>query len=213
MQTWPYIPALPAPWMNRRARLWRQWLITGQTRRFQLDFRTVTGGTSRGRASLHAYGLALRAEWHRRIEQGPAGPALRRADHPNYLGDRAVVRGLIDGWFALQIARAGGAVPHEAVEQETARLVHIFTGSDPAYPPIGGWNTQPLLGAALRHHYALPDGPFDTTLGNAFGAAGLSVLSVLQGAETGSIAPGQAVGQLKPIATQLVDALLGHANG
>ncbi len=210
MQTWPAIPLLPVPWMARRARLWRLWFLTGQAQRFQGDFRAVTGGMRRDRDRLRDYGWALRAEWRRRIEQGPAGPALRRADHHNYLGDRAVVRGLVDGWFALQIARAGGAVPHDAVEDETARLGRIFAGADPAYPVIGGWNTRALLGQALARAYAVPDGPMAAMVGDALGAAGLSVLDVLRGAEGGAIAPDQAVARLQTIATRLVDVLLGH---
>lgn len=213
MQTWPNVPPLPNPWMTRRARRWRMWLVTGQARRFQADFRASTGGPGRDRIRLREYGWALRAEWRRRIEQGPAGNALRRADHPNYLGDRAVVRGLVDGWFALQIARAGGAVPHNAIMDETVRLTHIFAGDDPAYPPIGGWNSQTLLGEELRRTFALPDGPFETTLSEAFGVVGLRVLDVLRGAEGGSIEPNAAVGQLQKLASHLADTLLGHANG
>lgn len=211
MQTWPTVPPLPHPWMARRARLWRFWLLSGQSRRFQSDFRAVTAGVRRDRSRLRDYGSALRAEWRHRIEQGPAGPALRRADHQNYLGDRAVVRGLVDGWFALQIARAGGAVPQDAVLDETARLSRIFAGADPAYPPIGGWNSRFLLGEALHNAYAAPDGPIEAMVGDALGTAGLSVLEVLRGAEDGAIAPDQAVGRLQTIAIRLADVLLGHA--
>ena len=199
--------------MARRARRWRMWLTTGQPARFQADFHAATGTPRRDRVMLREYGWALQAEWQRRIEQGPAGPALRRADHPNYLGDRAVVRGLVDGWFALQIARASGAVPHDAIMDETARLTQIFAGTDAAYPPIGGWNSRALLGEELRRIFALPDGPFDTILSETFGTVGLRVLDVLRQAEEGAIQPNAAVGQLQTLASHLADTLLGHANG
>jgi len=213
MQTWPNIPPLPNLWMTRRARRWRSWLVSGQAQRFQADFRAATGGPRRDRERLREYGWALRAEWRRRIEQGPAGNALRRADHPNYLGDRAVVRGLVDGWFALQIARAGGAVPHDAIMDETARLARIFAGEDPAYPPIGGWNSRALLGEELQRTFTLPDAPFATILSETLGTIGLRVLDVLRGAEGGSIEPNAAVAQLQALAVHLTDTLLGHANG
>lgn len=212
MQTWPNIPPLPSPWMARRARLWRRWLASGQAWRFQADFRAATAAPRRDRDRLRDYGLALRAEWHRRIEQGPAGPALRRADHANYLGDRAVVRGLVDGWFALQIARAGGAVPHEAVVDETTRLTRIFAGADPAYPPIGGWNSYTLLGLSLVQHYDLaPAASLNDVLAEALGAVGLQTLDVLRAAEGGSIQPQAAITQLSALAGGLAEALLGHA--
>ena len=212
MYDWPPVPLLPVPWMTQRARLWRTWMMTGQAARFQAGYRALAG-RRQDRAGLRAYGHALRTEWHRRIEQGPAGPALRRADHANYLGDRAVVRGLVDGWFAVQIARAGGAVPHEAVVEEMARLTRIFAGGDAAYPSIGGWNTQALLGEALIAHYDLtPASSLDAVLSEAFGAVGLQTLDALRAAETGTIPPHAAITRLSALALTLTDVLLGHDN-
>lgn len=75
----------------------------------------------------------LRQEWRARVE---AGPALARADYPNHLGSRAVLRGLVDGYFVLLIARAGGRVPFDACAATVHRLARIFADADPALPAI-----------------------------------------------------------------------------
>ena len=210
---WPAPPHLPQPWMTRRAVWWLRLMRAGQVRRFQTDVTAATAGR-RDRMALALYGDALRQEWRRRVEAGPAGPALRRADHPNYLGDRAVVRGLVDGWIALLIARAGGAVPHEAVAEETHRLARIFAGAERDYAPIGGWNTRALLGEAAIEHAGLDPAAHATValeplLGEAFGAVGLGALRVLRAADGGRIGTDAALARLSAVSAELSDTLLG----
>jgi len=184
--------------------------------RVQADISALSRHGVRGRgvrapAALLAYGDALRHEWLVRVEAGPAGPALRRADHPNYLGSHEVVRSLVDGYIALLIARAAGAVPHAACEAEVHRLAHIFAGADPAYAPIGGWNSFPLLGDAVTRRVpleavegmALPD-----ILGEAFGAVGLAAFRILRAAE-GGLGADAALGRLSLLARRTGQLLLG----
>ncbi len=213
VMSWPPPPRLAKAWMARRAVWWFRLMRAGQVQRFQADFRAVTTAR-RDRLSLAVYGDALRVEWRRQIEQGPAGPALRRADHPNYLGDRAVVRGLVDGWFGLLIARAGGAVPHEAVADETLRLARIFAGQEPDFAPVGGWNSRDQLGEAAREHAGLDPAQhrgmaLEPLLGEVLGAVGLGVLRVLRAADGARIDADAAVTRLSALAADMSDMLLG----
>ena len=214
---WPLPPVLPAAWMARRARRWLQLAQGGQVHRLHADLTALQGGfrVPRLRRPLVRYGEALRQEWRIRTAAGPAGPALARADHPNYLGDRAVVRGLVDGYIALLIARAGGAVPHDACEAEMYRLSRIFAGQDRGYAPIGGWNTLDGLGASAVARGPLP--PVDgadlaTVLAEMFALTGLAVLRTLRAAERSQLGADAAVIHLSAIARQASAILLGTAD-
>ena len=213
---WPQPPRLGLGWRQRRAVWWLRLLRAGRVHRFQADFRALTRRRPPIRG-LAAYGEALRQEWRTRIEHGPAGPALMRSAHPNYLGDRAVVRGLVDGFIALLIARAGGAVPHEACEAETERLARIFTGQDRAYAVIGGWNSRDGLGEAAIRRCPLPDLPegtgLDVVLMELLGAVGLQVLQLLRAAEEGRLGGDAAVARLGAVAAWTAGLLLGEDDG
>ena len=212
---WPVPPQLGQGWQRRRAVWWLRLLRAGRVHRFQADLRALMGRRPPVRV-LEAYGEALRREWRARTERGPAGPALARSAHPNYLGDRAVVRGLVDGFVALLIARAAGAVPHEACETETERLARIFAGQDQAYAVIGGWNSRDGLGDAAIRRCPLPDMPgagLDAVLLEMLSAVGLQVLRVLRAAEEGRLSGEAAVARLGAVARWTAGLLLGEDNG
>lgn len=213
---WPMPPRLEPGWKQRRAVWWLRLLRAGRVHRFQADLRALAGRRPPVRV-LEAYGEALRREWRARIERGPAGPALLRSAHPNYLGDRAVVRGLVDGFIALLIARAGGAVPYEACEAEMERLARIFAGKDRAYAVIGGWNSRDGLGEAAIRQCPLPDmadgAGLDEVLMEVFGTVGLQVLQVLRAAEEGRLGGDAAVVRLGAVAGWTAGLLLGEDNG
>lgn len=207
---WPLPPAGLPPWMARRAVWWLRLMRAGRVDRFHSDL--VALASIRRYDPLRSYADALRHEWRRRTEAGPAGPALARAGHPNYLGSRHVVRGLVDGYIALLIARAGGAVPFEACEAELHRLARIFTGADPDYPVIGGWNTLGQLGEAAMAWVPL-DGPMpgelEAVLQETFAAVGLRVLRILRAAEETGTGPDAALADLSSLAEELAGVLLG----
>lgn len=206
--------------MARRAAWWLRLVRAGRVERFHADLtglerRRVRPGP-RDRALL-AFGHALRQEWRARVEAGPAGPALARADHPNYLGSRAVVRGLIDGYFALLIARAGGRVPFDACVAEMRRLAHIFAGAAPAFPPIGGWNTSGQLGEAAIRWVPLAEdvaaSSLERVLQETFAAVGLGVLRILRAAEQSDLETDAALARLSELAEVTAGVMLGEAGG
>ena len=211
---WP-APRLGQGWMQRRAVWWLRLVRAGRVHRFHADFMALAVRRPPARA-LEAYGQALRQEWRARTERGPAGPALARSAHPNYLGDRAVVRGLVDGFIALLIARAGGAVPHEACVTEMERLARIFAGQGQGFAVIGGWNSRDGLGeAAVRQVplHGMDGAGLEAVLMEALGAVGLQVLQVLRAAEEGRLGGDAAVALLSRIAGWTAGLLLGEDDG
>ena len=214
---WPLPPPIRPAWMARRATWWLGLLRAGRVQRFHADITALGGGYALrdGRRPLMQYGDALRQEWRARVAAGPAGPALARADHPNYLGSPAVVQGLVDGYVALLIARAGGAVPHEACEAEMRRLSHVFAGTDPGYATIGGWNTAGQLGASIIASCPLAEteaAGLPTLLAEMFAYVGLSVLRVLRAAEAGRLSADEALPKLRGLAQRTGAVLLGTAD-
>ena len=204
---WP-APLLAPSWTARRAIWWLRLVRAGRVDRFHADLQALG---RRGPGPLLRYADALKHEWRTRAEAGPAGPALARAAHPNYLGSRAVVRGLVDGYIALLIARAGGAVPYEACVDELHRLARIFAGLNPAYAVIGGWNTQDLLGAAIVRWVPLGHEPasLEAALQELFAALGLRVLTLLRAAEQSDVGADAALAGLSDLAETLAGLLLG----
>ncbi len=214
---WPLPPPIRPAWMARRAAWWLALLRAGRVQRFHADVTALAGRyvVPGRRGPLIRYGEALRQEWRIRAEAGPAGPALQRADHPNYLGSPAVVQGLVDGYVALLIARAGGAVPHEACEAEMRRLAAAFAGADAGYATIGGWNTAEQLGASVIARCPLQDtvaAGLPTLLAELFAVVGLSVLRVLSAAEAGRMSADDALPRLRAIAQRTAAVLLGTAD-
>ena len=214
---WPLPPPLRPAWMARRAGWWLQLVRSGRVHRFHADMTALAAGFAvpRRREPLLRYGDALRQEWRARISAGAAGPALERADHPNYLGSPAVVQGLVDGYVALLIARAGGAVPHEACEAEMHRLSRVFAGADPGYAVVGGWNTAEGLGASVIARCPLAEGPdvgLPALLAEMFAVLGLAVLRVLRAAEEGGLSADAALTRLRLLAQLAGAILLGTAD-
>ena len=211
-------PRLAPAWTARRAVLWLRLMQAGRVHRVHGDLMAL----ARRRASLrHAalldYGDALRQEWRARTEAGPAGPALARAAHPNYLGSLAVVRSLVDGYIALLIARAGGAAPHAACEAEMRRLARIFAGRDPGFARIGGWNSRDQLGETAIRRVPLNPGvtqaaPLDAVLQETFAAVGLATLRILRAAERSGIGADAALGRLSALAIRTAALLVGTAD-
>lgn len=217
---WPLPPPFAQAWMTRRAVWWLRLMQSGGVHRFHSDLMGLARrrhGARLGHRILFQYGDALRQEWRTRIEAGPAGPALARADHPNYLGSRVVVRGLVDGYIALLIARAGGNAPHSACAAEMHRLARIFGNSDPRFVPIGGWNTLGQLGDTAIHRTPLSLDPSEAVslgevLQEMFAAVGLAALRILRAAERSEISPDAALARLSELAERTTALLLGTSD-
>lgn len=216
---WPLPPRLVPAWTARRAIWWLRLMQAGHVHRVHGELTTLARRRIRPQhRALFTYGDALRQEWRARTEAGPAGPALARADHPNYLGSLAVVRSLVDGYIALLIARAGGTAPHAACEAEMHRLARIFAGADPGYAPIGGWNTSGQLGDAAIRRVPLFDpgvnrgASLDDILRETFAAVGLAALRILRAAERSGIGPDAALVRLSILAERTAALLVGTAD-
>jgi len=215
---WPLPPRLAPAWTARRAVWWLRLMQAGRVHRVHGELTTLARRRMvRKHRALFKYGDALRQEWRARTEDGPAGPALARADHPNYLGSLAVVRSLVDGYIALLIARAGGTVPHAACEAEMHRLATIFAGADPKYAPIGGWNTRGQLGDAAILWVPLDadlnqTASLDSVLREAFAAVGLAALQILRAADRSGITPDTALARLSTLAERTAALLVGMAD-
>lgn len=215
---WPLPPRLAPSWTARRAVWWLRLMQAGRVHRVHGELTALTRRRNgRRHEGLLRYGDALRQEWRIRTEAGPAGPALARADHPNYLGSPAVVRSLVDGYIALLIARAGGTVPHAACEAEMHRLAVIFAGADPEYAPIGGWNTRGQLGDTAIRRVPLDAGPtedasLDDILRETFAAVGLAALRILRAADRSKIGADAALGRLSALANRTAALLMGTAD-
>lgn len=217
-QGWPLPPRLAPAWTARRAVLWLRLMQAGRVHRVHGDLMALARRrTSPRPAGLLDYGDALRQEWRARTEAGPAGPALARAAHPNYLGSLAVVRSLVDGYIALLIARAGGTAPHAACEAEMHRLARIFAGRELGFARIGGWNSRDQLGETAVRRVPLDPGAtraasLDTVLQETFAAVGLATLRVLRAAERSEIGADAALGRLSALALKTAALLVGTAD-
>ena len=215
---WPLPPRLAPSWTARRAVWWLRLMQAGRVHRVHGELTALARRRTGPRHSgLLRYGDALRQEWRTRTEAGPAGPALARADHPNSLGSPAVVRSLVDGYIALLIARASGAVPHAACEAEMHRLAGIFAGADAEYAPIGGWNTRGQLGDAAIRRVPLAAGlgqaaSLDDILREAFAAVGLATLRILRAADRSEIGADPALARLSALAERTAALLVGTAD-
>jgi len=193
---WPLPPRLAPSWTARRAVWWLRLMQAGRVHRVHGELTALARRRTGPRHSgLLRYGDALRQEWRTRTEAGPAGPALARADHPNYLGSPAVVRSLVDGYIALLIARASGAVPHAACEAEMHRLAGIFAGADAEYA------------AGLGQAASLDD-----ILREAFAAVGLATLRILRAADRSEIGADPALARLSALAECTAALLVGTAD-
>lgn len=67
----------------------------------------------------------------------------------SYLGDVSVVDMLVRDF----IGSLGEAETPEAMVAQADRMALIFSGSEPAYSPIPGWNTRDQLGLYIVKHY------------------------------------------------------------
>lgn len=215
---WPMPPRLAPAWTARRAVFWLRLMQAGRVHRVHGDLLALARRrTGRRHAALFDYGEALRQEWRARTEAGPAGPALARADHPNYLGSLAVVRSLVDGYIALLIARAGGTAPHAACEAEMRRLARIFAGGDPGFARIGGWNSWDQLGETAIRRVPLDPGAtgaasLEIILQETFAAVGLATLRILRAAERSEIGADAALRRLSVLAGRTAALLVGTAD-
>ena len=215
-QGWPLPPPLAPAWTARRAVFWLRLMQAGRVHRVHGDLMALARRRAvRRHAALFDYGDALRQEWRARTEAGPAGPALARAGHPNYLGSLAVVRSLVDGYIALLIARAGGTAPHSACEAEMRRLARIFAGGDPGFARIGGWNSRDQLGETAIRRVPLDTGTaasLEAIMQETFAAVGLATLRVLRAAERSGIGADAALRRLSVLAGRTAALLVGAAD-
>lgn len=225
---WPRPPRFARPWMTRRALWWLRLMRAGQVHRLMAEFTRyerlgaraapcqLPSRERRERLRLAAYGHALRGAWRARAEAGPAGRALQRADHPNYLGAPDVVRGLVDAQVGLLIARREGTEAQAMCEAEAAHLARIFAGEDPAYAPIGGWNTRAQLGDACLRRVpldpALQDAPLGSLLNGLFAGLADAVAYTLDAAGGGALAADEALDRLEQLAAFTTALLLGLAD-
>ena len=217
-QGWPLPPRLVPAWTARRAVFWLRLMQAGRVHRVHGDLLALARRPAgRRHAALLDYGEALRREWRARTEAGPAGPALARAAHPNYLGSHAVVRSLVDGFIALLIARAGGTAPHAACEAEMHRLAGIFAGQNPGFARIGGWTSRDQLGEAAVRRVPLDPGAtgaasLEAVLQETFAAVGLATLRILRAAEQSQISADAALRRLSALAGRTAALLVGTAD-
>ncbi len=217
-QGWPLPPRLAPAWTARRAVFWLRLMQAGRVHRVHGDLTALARRRAvRRHAALFDYGEALRQEWRARTEAGPAGPALARAAHPNYLGSLAVVRSLVDGYIALLIARAGGTAPHAACEAEMRRLARIFTGGDPGFARIGGWNSRDQLGEVAIRRVPLDlsassGASLEAVMQETFAAVGLATLRILRAAERSGIGADAALRRLSVLAGRTAALLVGTAD-
>ena len=226
---WPRPPRFDRPWMTRRAHWWYRLMRAGQVHRLMAEmgdherFVAAAGPRRRlpralrERLQLAAYGQALRGVWRAHAEAGPLGPALARADHPNYLGDADVVRGLVDAHIGLLIARRDGNEAQAMCDAEAAHLARIFSGDDPAFAPIGAWNTRAGLGEAClarvpldAAHQASADLP--PLLDGLFTALADAVARVVHTAKHNDLAADEALDRLVRLASFTTALLLGLAD-
>ena len=226
---WPRPPRFDRPWMTRRAHWWYRLMRAGQVHRLMAEmgdherFVAAAGPRRRlpralrERLQLAAYGQALRGVWRAHAEAGPLGPALARADHPNYLGDADVVRGLVDAHIGLLIARRDGNEAQAMCDAEAAHLVRIFSGDDPAFAPIGAWNTRAGLGEAClarvpldAAHQASADLP--PLLDGLLTALADAVARVVHTAKHNDLAADEALDRLVRLASFTTALLLGLAD-
>lgn len=221
---WPRPPRFARPWMTRRALWWYRLMRAGQVHRLMAEVpaheRLVAAAGPRPsrelreRLRLAAYAQALRGVWRARVEAGPAGGALARAGHPNYLGAPDVVRGLVDAHIGLLIARRDGTEAQAMCDAEAADLARIFDGADPAHAPIGAWNTRAQLGEACLRRVPLDPAlygaePLAPVLRGLFAALGDAVARVLHAAREGELAAHAALDRLDRLAAFTAALLLG----
>lgn len=236
---WPRPPRFARPWMTRRALWWYRLMRAGQVHRLMAELpgqqRLLAAAGPHRRPSrdlrerlrLVAYAQALRGAWRTRAEAGPLGPTLARADHPNYLGAPDVVRGLVDAHVGLLIARRDGTEAQAMCEAEAAQLAHAFSGGDPAFPPIGAWNTRAGLGEACVARVPLsavavstgPGGPvgqgaseLEPLLAGLFAALGDAVARIVDAAKHSGLAADDALDRLERLASFTASLLLGLAD-
>lgn len=231
---WPRPPLFARPWMTRRALWWYRLMRAGQVHRLMAELpgqqRLLAGAGPHRRPSrdlrerlrLVAYAQALRGAWRARAEAGPLGPALARADHPNYLGAPDVVRGLVDAHVGLLIARRDGTEAQAMCEAEAAQLARAFSGGDPAFPPVGAWNTRAGLGEACIARVPLspaPGGPagqgaseLEPLLAGLFAALADAVARIVDAAKHSGLAADNALDRLERLASFTAALLLGLAD-
>ena len=228
---WPRPPRFARPWMTRRALWWYRLMRAGQVHRLMAELpgqqRLLAAAGPHRRPSrdlrerlrLIAYVQALRGAWRARAEAGPLGPALARAEHPNYLGAPDVVRGLVDAHIGLLIARRDGTEAQAMCEAEAAQLARAFSGGDPAFAPIGAWNTRSGLGEACIARVPLPAAPagqgasgLEPLLGGLFAALADAVAQVVDAAKHSGLAADEALDRLVRLASFTAALLLGLAD-
>lgn len=226
---WPRPPRFAQIWMTRRALWWFRLMCAGQVHRLVADVRAQERfaaaaaarqrlpGAARERVRLAAYGRALRAAWRARAEAGPLGPALARADHPNYLGATEVVRGLVDAHVGLLIARRAGNEADAMCRDEAEHLSRIFAGEDPEFAPIGAWNTRAQLGESCIRRCPLDPARYGeetlpAVLTAAFAVLADTVARTVHAAGEGRMQPDEALDRLVRAASFTTAMLMGLAD-
>lgn len=226
---WPRPPRFAQIWMTRRALWWFRLMRAGQVHRLVSDVRAQERfasamearsrlpGASRERVRLAEYGRALRLAWRARAEAGPLGPALARADHPNYLGAVDVVRGLVDAHVGLLIARRAGTEADAMCAAEAEHLTRIFGGEDPDFAPIGAWNTRDQLGDSCIRRCPLDPARYEgeelaAVLGATFAVLADAVARTVHAAGDGHMQPDEALDRLVRIAAFTTAMLMGLAD-
>jgi 8-oxo-dGTP pyrophosphatase MutT (NUDIX family) len=83
--------------------------------------------------------------------------AAMAASKGNYLGDPAVVSGLVGAIFAAAVRVARNMAPRTELDAARGRLIAAFTTDDAGYTRMPGWHSAAQLGKAVRRYLA--DGP------------------------------------------------------
>ena len=128
-----------------------------------------------------------------RNQEDPMVAGLMQAVQPNYLGSPDVVKGLLEPFFEVLIARRvalakgqGYKEACEAVSKAIHRLCQIFSGEEPGFTPIGTWNSREQLGTVAIHAFNLdPDYCSDESLyfvlSEGLGAVSLKAMEMIKG--------------------------------
>jgi hypothetical protein len=91
--------------------------------------------------------------------------ALNNAAKENYLGDPAIIDGLLQLYGKEIVDRldevAAGRITNRAAGMEdtkgATRLARIFTGKEAGYQPMGTWNTGGELSRFLRREFGITE--------------------------------------------------------
>jgi hypothetical protein len=172
-QQWPMPPRFSTRWAERRAIRWYRLMRDGRSDTFApelwpfgrlgWEWKAWRGRrNARPLAELAAYGFALRWMAKAKAEGEGLSQAVSLAAQPNYLGDIAFVRSLVQNFIVLSICSRWSPSADADEAEEEFRLGRTFAGLEPGFTPVGSWNTRHGgLGAAIEAAFELDLAAFE----------------------------------------------------